>query len=462
MHLFRPPAPYFAGDCMPFFHDGVFHLFYLLDENHHQGLGGLGGHQWAHASTRDLHIWQQHPLALAIEQDWEASICTGSVFWHAGAYYAFYATRRPDWTQQLSFAAGIDGVQFSKQEPNPFFVPPAGYGRFDFRDPFVFQDEAGRFQMLLTARLEPFALNERGGCLLRLSSPDLRTWTAHEPFLIPGGEAGRSVPECADYFAWNGWYYLIYSLGLRTYYRMARQPFGPWQKPMVDLLDSPLNWVIKTAPFGVQRRICAGTLGTRERDKDDGRIQWGGDIVLRELVQNDDGTLGTRFVPETLPSGARVHPRFCALTAGAEGGGAEVRLQADQTQEVAALDSLPDDFYLHCQVSGFSSSTRFGLGLRGSGVFANFIELGCEPGLGKATLAEQRLEGVRFIDRPFELQVRVCGDVVETCLGGRRCLINRLPERREGERLFLFCEHGQVVFEQIEIFPEINLSGQVL
>jgi len=54
MQYFRPQAPYFVGDCMPFFHEGTFHLYYLQDENHHQAKGGLGGHQWAHASSPDL------------------------------------------------------------------------------------------------------------------------------------------------------------------------------------------------------------------------------------------------------------------------------------------------------------------------------------------------------------------------------------------------------------------------
>jgi beta-fructofuranosidase len=48
MQYFKPEGLFFAGDPMPFFHDGVFHLFWLLDENHHKGKGGLGGHQWAH------------------------------------------------------------------------------------------------------------------------------------------------------------------------------------------------------------------------------------------------------------------------------------------------------------------------------------------------------------------------------------------------------------------------------
>ena len=67
MQYFKPEGLFFAGDPMPFFHDGVFHLFWLLDENHHKGKGGLGGHQWAHSSSRDLIHCEQHPLALAID-----------------------------------------------------------------------------------------------------------------------------------------------------------------------------------------------------------------------------------------------------------------------------------------------------------------------------------------------------------------------------------------------------------
>ncbi|HIC17739.1 TPA: hypothetical protein EYO77_06470, partial [Candidatus Poribacteria bacterium] len=71
MQYFKPSDPFFVGDCMPFFHQGEFRLYYLLDENHHQSLGGLGGHQWAHASSTDLVNWDHHPLAIPITHDWE-------------------------------------------------------------------------------------------------------------------------------------------------------------------------------------------------------------------------------------------------------------------------------------------------------------------------------------------------------------------------------------------------------
>ena len=66
MQYFKPDNDFFVGDCMPFYHAGTFRLFYLLDENHHGALGGLGGHQWAQASSRDLVRWDHHPLAIPL------------------------------------------------------------------------------------------------------------------------------------------------------------------------------------------------------------------------------------------------------------------------------------------------------------------------------------------------------------------------------------------------------------
>jgi hypothetical protein len=87
MQYFRPDGNFFVGDCMPFFHDGTFRLYYLVDEAHHEALGGLGGHQWEQASTEDLVHWKHHPLAIPITEEREGSICTGSVFFHKGTYY---------------------------------------------------------------------------------------------------------------------------------------------------------------------------------------------------------------------------------------------------------------------------------------------------------------------------------------------------------------------------------------
>ena len=49
----------FVGDCMPFYHDGVFRLYYLFDRRHHTSKWGMGAHQFAHISS-------ERPCALGL------------------------------------------------------------------------------------------------------------------------------------------------------------------------------------------------------------------------------------------------------------------------------------------------------------------------------------------------------------------------------------------------------------
>ena len=60
----------FVGDCIPFFRDGTFYLYWLLDEGHHSALNGLGGHQWCVSTSTDLKNWKHHPIAIGIDEDW--------------------------------------------------------------------------------------------------------------------------------------------------------------------------------------------------------------------------------------------------------------------------------------------------------------------------------------------------------------------------------------------------------
>jgi hypothetical protein len=452
MQYFKPEGARFVGDCMPFFHDGVFHLFYLLDEGHHQGRGGLGGHQWAHASTTDLIHWTHHPLALPASEEWEASICTGSVFHHVGAFHAFYATRMPDWTQHLSHAVSSDGIAFEKTLPNPFASPPPGYSAFDYRDPFVYADDMGRFQMLVTSKIENFPLQGRGGCLLRLSSDDLQTWQVEDPALIPSGDSGYAcVPECPDRFVWNGWRYLLFGLGLKSCYRMSAPGDERWHRPAVDALGNGMLAVMKTAPFGENRRIGAAWIGSRKDDRDDGAMLWGGNLVLRELIQLPDGSLGTRFLPEVLPAiGAALSPELDFLTNGASGSPTRIQLDGPETLTVAALCGLPRSFRLRCRVEAGPGTPRFGLGLRGAGAYETFYPLAFSPHRRTVSLARESIECLDELDGPFELDLVLMDDIIDVCVGQRHCLINRLTELN-GDRLFFFCEDGSAIFSEIEV-----------
>lgn len=452
MQYFKPDAAgFFAGDCMPFFHDGTFHLFYLLDEEHHAALGGQGGHQWAHTTSTDLSNWTHHPLAIVLTQEWERSICTGSTFFHDDTFYAFYATRMADWTQHLSLATSQDGITFHKAEPNLLASPPKGYDPFHYRDPFVFWDKDTQlFHMLVTAMLDDYPLHNLGGCLAHLTSPDLKHWDVEAPFLIPGF---LGAPECSDYFFWHGWYYLLFSNDLITRYRMSRAPFGPWLCPKSDVLDGPALRVMKTAPFTGDRRIGAAWIGTRAGDKDSGRLQWGGHVVFREIIQHDNGTLGTKLPPEMIPSAGNVlsHTQV-PLTTHTTIDKQRVHLDASQGFEAAGVAAIPRNVHIMVRVSPATSAALFGLRLRGSEHFQSGYDLTFRPYENRVELFDQAITCVDRLDQPFGLDVILKEDIIDVCIDQRRCVINRCPEP-QGDQLFFFARDANIVFDNLEIRP---------
>ena len=457
MQYFRPDDPYYVGDCMPFFHEGTFHFYYLQDENHHRAKGGLGGHQWAHSASKDLIHWEHYPLAIACTEDWEGSICTGSPFYHEGTFYGFYATRMPDRSEKLSIAVSKDGITFEKTEPNPFASPPEGYMAKHYRDPFVFADETtDEFHMLVTASLEQPDVHNRGGCLLRLTSTDLMNWQVAEPFLIPGGtvSAHNAVPECPDYFFWNGWYYLVFSLDGTAHYRMSKNAMGPWLRPAFDTFDSSIGAnVMKTAAFNGDRRIGVVFLTSRRDDKDDGDRMYGGNAVFREIFQQSDGTLGTKFPSEMVPAyGDKLELPYLSLTAGATGSAQSVHLEAPEGFEAAALEDLPRNARIVLTVTPGADTTDFGLSFRGSGRMEKGYELHFLPEQKKATFIKQVATPLDGLGQPFSIEIVLKDDIIDICIDQRCCLIDRCPELT-GDRLFFFCHNGSVTFDSIEISP---------
>lgn len=449
MQYYKPEGDFFAGDCMPFYHGGIFRLYYLLDRGHHGALGGLGGHLWAHSSTRDLVHWEHHPLAIPITEQQEGSICTGSVLFHDGRYYGFYATRMRDRTQHLSLAVSSDAVNFEKAEPNPFAFPPPGYSRYHYRDPVVFQDRrGGRCHMLVTASLLDPPVPGHGGCLAHLVSDDLQEWELRDPFMLPGLPG---VPECPDYFHWNGWFYLLFSHGGVARYRMSREPLGPWLRPTVDTLDGPAARVMKTAEFSGNRRIGVAWIGTRLEDKDGGRLQWGGNALFRELVQHADGSLGARFPAEMAPRGSSIsHPRLSAYGAETTIDGRRIRISARRGLGAAACSGVPQDLRLLIRVEPSPDACDYGLRLRAGEAFGSGYDLHFFAAHRIACLGEQRIVGVDGLDKPFTLEIILKGDIIDVCIDDRRTLIDRCPEQY-GQQLFLYAQDSEVTFEVVEI-----------
>lgn len=304
-----------VGDCMPFARDGRYCLYYLFDRRMHASKKGLGAHQWAQISSADLKTWTIHPMAVGITEQWEGSICTGSLIQRDGKTYAFYAVRMSDGSPaRMTWAISDDGVHFTKS--GKYFALKEPYEPVSARDPMVFLGADGQYHMLVTTSLVDGG--RFGGCLAHLTSADLTDWVQHEPFIVPGYS---DQPECSDYFEWNGWYYLVFSNFAIARYRMSRNPFGPWIRPQNDELDALEVQVPKTAAFG-NRRFSTGFLARRPRS-------YAGNAVTHELFQRPDGTLGIKQLEEILPPVKEVcHPDNIAIDAGQNRASAQLPKQS--------------------------------------------------------------------------------------------------------------------------------------
>ncbi len=435
MQYFRPHNRFNVGDTLPFFHDGTFHFYYLLDRGHHSAKGGKGAHQWAHVSSRDLINWTEHPLAVPITREEEGSICTGSMFFHDGVWYAFYATRLIGKGEQISVATGRDGIHFTKIQPDPLFTADAKYHN-GFRDPHVFRDDqTGLFHMLISTMLK----DGNRGCLAHYTSRDLKKWIEAEPFLIEGKE----VPECPDYFRWNGRYYLIFSFGQVARYRMSTGPLGPWEKPKLDILDGGAARVMKTAAFTGNRRIGTASIWP---------FGYAGWAVFRELVQNPDGTLGSRFVPEMIPpSGEPASLTFTPLGDGAAGDAQAVRLRAVDGSTQAMLTGLPRNARIQLRISAKAAS--LGLRLRASLDKPETHEIRIIPGQRRlSVIGGQSISLDGDLDKPITLDIILKDQILDLCINQQQTLVNWVPDLR-GDRLIFFAGNGGAIFEQISVRP---------
>ncbi|MGQ8335179.1 family 43 glycosylhydrolase [Sunxiuqinia sp. A32] len=444
----------FVGDCIPYYHDGIYYLFWLLDEGHHSSLNGLGAHQWVVSTTSDLKNWKHHPIAIGIDEDWEKSICTGSLAFDGTKFYAFYATRLIDENghvnEQLSYATSDDCISFEKQKPNPFYTSAPGYSKRDFRDPKVVIDDDGLFHLFVSSwREKNTSIDENQGCLVHLTSSDLKTWNVNKPIL----DGQRHVPECPDYFKWNDWYYLLYSQAGRTFYVMSKEPYGPWIEPSFQVFDEDWSNVVKTAEFTNGRRIAASWIPSKRDNKDNGGEIFGGAVLLREVIQMADGTLATCFPKETMPEvGSKMKVDFQLDENASKDSADEYIIDALGSIGSFHAGDIPVNCRIKFEVDPDGNNENIGLYLRSKEKASEGYKLDFSEINQTVSLYNTNIQAVDGLDKPYTVEIIMKDDMIDVCVAGKRCIVNRLPERK-GNVLWFYAKHGKVAFKDIEITP---------
>lgn len=272
----RPGGGVFVGDCMPFVYGDRYHVLYLKDRHHHRSKWGRGAHQWEHISTADLVHWDIHPMAVAIDDPMEGSICTGSHIYEGGRHYLYYTVRKSDWSPAtIERSVSEDGLHYEKDRTFRFTLSEH-YDQSSARDPKVIRGADGLAHMFVTTS-ETASGN---GALAHLVSEDGDHWREIGSIYV---SPDRDQPECSDYFEYRGKYYLIFSHHGRAQYRYSDRPFDGWIIP--EQPEIPCSSVPKAGIFG-DRIIFAGFRGI------DG---YAGVMTFMEADTDENGVM--RFFP---------------------------------------------------------------------------------------------------------------------------------------------------------------------
>jgi beta-fructofuranosidase len=298
---YQHPGTWF-GDCMPVYAEDAFQLFHQRDNRRPGPFGEPFG--WALARTTDFvnfaDLGDVIPGGGDDAQD--QFIFAGSVFAAHGRYYAMYTGYNRDFpergrpAQSLLLATSDDLVTWTKTGTE-VVGPQPGYDPDNWRDPFVLRDEENdRWIMILGARHDgPFV---QSGRTVWLTSTDLQSWDFQGDFWAPGL---YSMHEMPDLFRIGDWWYLLtteYSDKSKTIYRMSGSLNGPWSAPVDDAFDGRAYYAARSATDGTHRYLF-GWVPTKEGETDLGAEQWGGTLVVHEVFQRPDGSLGVR-IPDSV------------------------------------------------------------------------------------------------------------------------------------------------------------------
>lgn len=479
----RPSDGVAAGDAIPFYFDGICHLFHLSSPPNTQHYPERVRCSWRHILSPDLVNWQEAPIALSPGEEKNApdanGVWTGSVIFSQGAFHIFYTGFLKDapHPQTICHATSPDGILFEKDERNPLLVPDADlFEPEDWRDPFVFWNEReNAYWMLIASRLKEGPPNLRG-CIALATSPDLAAWSNPVPFYTP---YLTYCPECPELFQLGEKWYLVFSRfseSAQTIYRIADDPRGPWKAPRVDGLDGRRWYAAKSLGDG-NRRISFGWVHERDGFNDEGAWEWGGDFgIPRELYPKENHELGVRCPREILSGYAnRLPMEFTPFLGEWNVESEEIAPTAGDQLSYGFLRTPSRHYQFECTLQPQETRGNFGVLLNAAGDLASAHVIAFDPGAQRVSiirwpepldvfwrdLTDRKVplpdpDGPRLVERPLRIEagrdikctVFVTDSIVEVFIDDEISLSYRIYETGD-HGLGLFAQSARVTFKSL-------------
>jgi beta-fructofuranosidase len=184
--------------------NGEYHLFY----QYHPYDIKWGPMHWGHSKTKDFIKWEQLPVALAPDEEYDLEGCfSGSAIELDGKHVLIYTgvvdkveDDGSHFIRQTQCVAIGDGIDYEKLDCNPVidsFLLPEDSNLEDFRDPKIWK-EGEDFYVVVGSRHA-----DGSGQILLYKSKDLRNWSFVSVLDRSENKLGR-MWECPDFFKLDG------------------------------------------------------------------------------------------------------------------------------------------------------------------------------------------------------------------------------------------------------------------
>ncbi len=292
----------FIGDVVNFFHDGTYHMLYMPDTHHHANRWFCGAHHFEHMITKDFINWEDAGPVWDITKQWE-STGTGTMFFWKGKYYVAFGlhTNRMKADDRLITDEIHD--YFDKHHETQILSYDEIFksGKFPIGASYAVSDDGINFKCSnkIISFVDNPSVYVKDGRLIMFSGGNIwgsddidKSWKVIRKDFPPCYQKSGmlNTEECPSYFEWNGYQYLI--MGFTGFWKTEKNgdEFFDGAANGYDIYDGlSVPMAVKTDN---NRVIMAGWIGG---------IGWGSAVVHRELVEFEDGNLGSRWLPELIP-----------------------------------------------------------------------------------------------------------------------------------------------------------------
>lgn len=341
--------PLVMADPNPYFRDGEFYIYYLID---------TAFHDWYLTKTSDLQhgSFPQRVLEATgdtnTQDQWTGS---GSVVEDAqGQTHIFFTGHNADFNpvEAVMHAVATDNTltDFTKV-PEDTFTGSNGYSDFDFRDPKVFWNEdTGNYWMLITTRYN-------GQAAIGLyTSDNLVTWVPQEPLFTMNTPLNLEVPDWIDFGDNQFMVFSDQNDGERDI-KYLHQTSAGWELADYTSLDGKFYYAGRTAS-SEDMTLMFGWVPHKVTRTNAGVGTFGGDLAIHQLQQMASGELAVKIPDSYITEFAEPIATDIQSQKGSVSGVSPIALMPSSA---FTLDSMSEKNRLSMTVESETSGGRFGL-----------------------------------------------------------------------------------------------------